>query len=120
MATRDENDTTLKAVLGTLSTLGVLSLILLPRLISRMPAPGPRLKPGELKAADASTRAEQEYWNAESAAARNSCSMARRHFDKAEDYRHMAEKRGKQGDRTGRDLRSAIRHARQEMRKCNA
>jgi len=116
----NRNDITFKAVLGTLSTLGFVSLILLPRLFSRMQAPGPRLEPGEMKARESSLEAEQQYWKAEEAASRGKCPVARRHFDRAEAHRHMADQRREKGDHTGFDLRDAVRQARREMEKCDA
>jgi len=84
-----------------------------------MPTYGPRLAPGELKAGEASGRAEQSYWQAERLAARGACAQARRAWNKAEAYQKMAHKRAAKGDRTGRDVRDAIRSARGEIRRCS-
>lgn len=107
---------TITALLGVLG--GVSALLSIPALFARMPTYGPRLAPGELKAGEASSRAEQSYWRAERLAVRGACREARRAWGKAEAYQQMARARAAKGDRTGRDVRDAIRQARDEIRRC--
>lgn len=79
------------------------------------PVPGPRLREGEIRASASSARAESAYWAAEQAAAGGRCRQAGRAWRDAQDYRAQAEARAAAGDRTGRDLRKAVRKARKEI-----
>jgi hypothetical protein len=111
-----EGQTTIGAILGFLGGLG--AFLSIPALLARRPTYGPRLEPGEIKAGEATAKAEGEYWKAERLAARGACAGASRAWKKAEAYREMARKRAAKGDRTGGDLRDPIRNARDEIRRC--
>ena len=111
-------DTTpLGAILGLIGTIGAFSLI--PRWFGK-PTYGPRLLPGEMKASQSSSLAARAYWVAEEAASRGSCKIADKAWTTAELYRSQAAERRRRGDQTGVDLRSAVRNARTEIRKCRA
>jgi hypothetical protein len=107
---------TIAAILGVLG--GISALLSIPKLVAQHPTYGPRLAPGELKAGEATKKAEGQYWKAERLAARGACRQASRAWDKAEAYREMARARAAKGDRTAGDLRGAIRQARDELRRC--
>ncbi len=110
-----DNSTPLGAIIGLLGAISALSLI--PRWLGR-PTYGPRLLPGELRASDASSQASRAYWAAEEAASRGNCKTAEKAWIVGEKFRAEAEERTARGDETGRDLRSAIRGARDELRRC--
>ena len=110
-----DNKTPLGAIIGVLGAISALSLI--PRWLDR-PTYGPRLLPGELRASDASRGASKAYWAAEEAASRGNCQIARKAWIVGEKFRAQAEERASRGDETGRDLRSAVRGARAELRRC--
>lgn len=121
MTTRMEAKDITDIVLGFLSavgSLGTLFFFVLPRTFNRRPTYGPRLEKGEVTAGQATSAAEEALWKAEEAAAKGRCDVARRNLAKADIYRHMAKTRTAKGDRTGRDIRNAVRNARREMRKC--
>jgi hypothetical protein len=82
------------------------------------PAPGPRVLPGELRGREATGRAAKAYWEAENAASKGLCSVARYHFETGERYRHMAEDRAARGDHTAGDVRASQRIARAELKSC--
>jgi len=110
--------TTTGAILGFLGSLGL--ILGIPRLVARRPTYGPRLKPGELTAGQASSRASDAYWAAEENAFRGNCSIARKAFEVGEYYRSQARERELRGDNTGAPLREAVRNARDEIRRCRA
>jgi hypothetical protein len=98
-----------------IGTLGALAII--PRWLDR-PSYGPRLRPGELRASVASSRAARAYWAAEEAASRGNCETADKAWATGEWYRMQAAERQQRGDQTGGDLRPAVRNARSEIRRC--
>lgn len=108
--------TTVAAILGFIGSIGLIMSI--PRLVARRPTYGPRLRSGELTAGQAAQRAADAYWAAEEGATRGNCDIAHRAFQVGEYFRSQAEERGLRGDRTGRDLRDAVRNARTEIRRC--
>jgi hypothetical protein len=108
-------NTTIGAILGFLGGLG--AFLSIPALLARRPTYGPRLEPGELKAGKAASLAEKNYWQAEQSAAKGDCNKAALAWSKAEGYRRMARERAAKGDRTGYDLREAVREARDEIRR---
>lgn len=113
----DDFRTPIGAIISLIGAIGALMFI--PRLLDR-PSPGPRLLRGELRASEASARAAKAYWAAEEAAARGNCETADRAWATGEWYRIQADERRQRGDNTGIDLRSDIRAAREEMRRCRS
>lgn len=106
--------TTLEVVLGALGALYAFE-----RLISLFPPPvGPRLKTGEVYGREATARAARAYWEAENAASRGRCDVAKGFFAKGEHFRTMAEDRAERGDQTTQDVRGSQRLARDALKLC--
>jgi hypothetical protein len=103
------------SALAAMGSMGTLLFFVLPRVFARRPTYGARLGPGEVKAGEAASRAQAAYWDAEEAASRGQCRRAREHFKAGDAYQQMLERRQAKGDRTGFDIRDAVRQARREM-----